>query len=64
MIYIYHNKTNGQLLAFSSLKAISVNTGIGYDTLIYNFSRQSKEFYERDDFKIVKTELIKSKRNG
>lgn len=62
-MYIYHNKINDQLLAFSSLKAISINTGINYDTLIYQFSRLKREFYERDEFRVVRTELIRSERN-
>jgi hypothetical protein len=61
-MYIYHNKINDQLIAFSNLKAIAVNTGINKNTLDYQFIRKKREFYERPEFRIIRTELIKSKR--
>lgn len=61
-MYIYHNKTTDQLLAFSSIKAIHLNTGINLDTLYYQFTRCNNTLYEKEDFRIIKVDLIRSKR--
>jgi len=58
-MYIYHK--NDTYLAFTSLKAISNELHIPYDTLTYQFSRKGVERYSRNGGLIVKVEAIKSK---
>ncbi len=61
-MYIYHK--NDDYRAFSSLRAVADNTGINYDTLLYNFSRKKAERMSiTDGSRIIKTEVITSKRS-
>lgn len=63
-MYIYHDRKTDDLFVFSTMRAISQNTGINLDTIKYNLSRLKKKSYEKkEDFKIVKTKLIRVKKN-
>ena len=61
-MYIYHKEKDYK--AFTSLKALSDYSGINYDTLTYQFSRNKVERYEKNGFVIVKTEAISSPRKN
>ncbi|WP_394749545.1 hypothetical protein [Spongiimicrobium salis] len=63
MAYIYHNKETEEYKLFSSIKALSDNTGLNYDTLSYQFSRKGRlQYSKKDVFVITRTEAISSKR--
>lgn len=61
-MYIFHNKTTNELIPFSNLPAISQNSTLNLDTLKYHFYRKKSKEWETDNFRIVRTDLIKSKR--
>lgn len=63
-MYWILEKINGTPAVCSSLVAVSKTTFINYSTLIYHFSRMKRNEYEDDRFRIAKTKLIRSKRNG
>ena len=43
--------------AFKTMKALSEDTGLNYDTLRYQFGRMKRERYETDEIRIEKIEL-------
>lgn len=58
-MYIYHNRQTDALEAFGNLRALSNNTLIPYDRLVYQFGRKKRLRYERpNEFQIIKTKLI------
>jgi len=59
-MYIYHKEKDYK--AFSSLKALSDYTGINYDTLTYQFSRNKVKRFNKENAIIVRTKTISSKR--
>ncbi len=61
-MYWYHNKINNEAFIFSSLTAITQTVGIEYETLIYHFSRKKRLEYKTDFMRIVRTDVISSKR--
>ena len=61
-MYIYHNTTNNNITAFTTIKAVSVHLGINYDTLLYCFSRKKLNEYKQDNIRIIKVDPIKLKR--
>jgi len=60
-MYIYHNTEIDEYYSFNNLVRLSEETGINYDNLSLWFIRQKKVRIERDNWVIVKTELIKRK---
>ena len=62
MAYIYLDKSTYEVKAFSSIKALHLDTKINLDTLYYHFTRLKKDVYERDNYKIAKVDIISSKR--
>lgn len=59
MAYIYHNKKIDDYWVFNNLARLSDATGINYENLKYWFVRQKETRVDRDDWVIVKTELVK-----
>lgn len=60
-MYIYHNTEINEYYAFNNLRRLSEDTGINYDNLCHWFSREKKQRVERENWIIIKTELIKRK---
>lgn len=63
MILHYTNKQTNEIVVFGSLTAVAYGTGISVHKLYYHFSRKKKERYEDLNHLIIKTELIRSKRD-
>lgn len=61
-MYWYLNTKSETALIFSSLPAIAIETGLSLDTLKYHFVRHKRMQYRKGDHWIVKTNLIRSKR--
>ena len=60
-MFIYHNKDQDEYHAFNNLKRLSEGTGINYENLSYWFIRENKKRVDRDNWVIVRTELVKRK---
>lgn len=61
MAYIHLNKETNELLCFGSITALCKHTGIKPDNLYTNFNRKGLKEFENDKYRIVKTEIIRSK---
>ena len=62
-MYIYHDRLTDNYKSFSTLQALSNNTGIPYGTLQNHFSRQQKSRYVTKEAEIIiKTDIIKTSR--
>lgn len=62
-MYIYHNKVTNEYKAYSNPSAISQNEPIKIDRIKYHFFKKKvKEWHYKDEFAIIRTDLVKSKR--
>ena len=61
MSYIHLNKETNELLCFGSITALCKYTVIKPDNLYTNFNRKGLKEFENDKYRIVKTEIIRSK---
>lgn len=61
MIYIYHNIETDEYYPFNNLSRLSAGTGLSYDTVCDWFIRRKLERVEKDNYKVIKAELVKRK---
>jgi hypothetical protein len=61
MSYIHLNKETNEILCFGSITALCKYTGIKPDNLYTNFNRKGLNEFENKSYRIVKTEIIRSK---
>jgi len=62
-MYIFHNKIANDYKVYSNPSAIAQNEPIKLDRIKYHFFRMKRtEWHYKDEFSIVKTDLVRSKR--
>jgi len=55
-------RKKGEPIVCGSIKAVSQETGINVNTLYYQLSRKKKDRYQIDEFIILKTKVVRSKK--
>lgn len=61
-MYLVKNKSTGVIEPIGSMTAIANHTGIKYNVLSQQFSRNKKTVVELENWEIEKKQIIKSKR--
>lgn len=64
-IYSVYLRESGQSFATTNMVSLSGISGIGYEKLIYHFTRKEKSLYKTDELIIIKSKkLIKCQNRG
>jgi hypothetical protein len=61
MVYIYIDKSTGDISAYGSIVAVCKTKGLKPDKLYHQFGRNKKKMFESDEYTLFKTDVITSK---
>lgn len=63
--YCIYNRETGNTLSTNNKRTVSEFSGIGYEKLVYHFTRRKRDFYKDDKCIIIKSnKLVRGKNRG
>jgi len=64
-IYCIYNRKTGNTISTNNKRTISEWSGIGYEKLVYHFTRCRRDFYKDDNLIIIRSrDFVRGKKRG